>query len=368
MSLQSHGDRDGNPPMGDVSPPSREDILHNLRAVQEANHFERLYTDDAWYASQTIFPVVNLDSLSGLHIRNANRACNRTAPVFLVPDSWMHPATSCIFLEELLCYTHQRWFRPYESDIDRGQFLTKVCTVPNSPAPPTEACSHEMADYIKTWSTNLCARVAVAQSNNLDVEEQAAGERLYHMRPLFKAVAVAIRYSSFSIMVTDISTIPVLIVRTGVEDDLSAPVELEQVPESDRRAVVADSQGRLSAVEVTLEVAFTFLMALEKREEADGPVTRDVIQSTRVMHPMVDIPASDLEQCGWDEELMGPLMGPSSTWVDATKRPTWSGAGYESLQYYREMCVLRRQDAKPIMHVMQDGETWWRFLRETSGR
>lgn len=80
---------------------------------------------------------------------------------------------------------------------------------------------------------------------------------------------------------TYISKIPVLIVRTGVEDGLSAPVDLEQVPESDRRAVVADSQGHLPVVEVTLDVAFTFLMVLEKREEADGPITRDVIPSTR---------------------------------------------------------------------------------------
>ncbi|ATY63176.1 hypothetical protein A9K55_008438 [Cordyceps militaris] len=279
MSL---GDRDSNPPMAKVNSPSTEDILHNLRAAQEANHLESLYCDSGWYgAVHGPEKLVNLDSLSDLHIERANSACNRTAPVFLVPDSWMHSLNSAILLEELLCYTHKRWFRPYESHIDRGQFLTKVYTVSESQVPPTEACSQEMADCIKTWSANLCARVAFTKSTDLYFEERMAGERLYHMRPLFQAVAVAIRYSSFKVTVTDISKIPVLIVRTGVEDGLSAPVDLEQVPESDRRAIVADSQGHLPVVEVTLDVSITFLMVLEKREEADGPITRDVIPSTR---------------------------------------------------------------------------------------
>lgn len=145
----------------------------------------------------------------------------------------------------------------------------------------------------------------MAQSNELDREERRAGKRLYHMRSLFRAVAVAIRYTSFSVTVTDISTIPVLIVRTGVEDGLSAPVDVKQVPESDRRAVVADSQGRLSAVEATLDVAITFLMALEQREETDGPVTKAATQGTRVLDPMFDMSASRREKLGWDEEQMG---------------------------------------------------------------
>ncbi|KAM3464313.1 hypothetical protein MY5147_003112 [Beauveria neobassiana] len=43
----------------------------------------------------------------------------------------------------------------------------------------------------------------------------AARERPYHMRPLFQAVALVLRYSAFNV---DISTILVLIVRAGVEE------------------------------------------------------------------------------------------------------------------------------------------------------
>ncbi|KAM3427033.1 hypothetical protein MY4824_009688 [Beauveria thailandica] len=103
------------------------------------------------------------------------------------------------------------------------------------------------------------------------------------MRPLFRAVALAIRTSSFNVEVTDISTIPVLISRTGVQ------------------AVTTDSQGRLSAVQVTLGVAITFLMALEKREEVDGPVTRDVVQSTRVMKPSTDDAAEYMDKFEWEQ-------------------------------------------------------------------
>ncbi|KAM3534781.1 hypothetical protein MY4038_002034 [Beauveria bassiana] len=49
-------------------------------------------------------------------------------------------------------------------------------------------------------------------------DEMAARERLYHMRPLFQAVALVIRYSAFNVIVVDISTILVLVVRAGVEE------------------------------------------------------------------------------------------------------------------------------------------------------
>ncbi|KAK8142353.1 hypothetical protein G3M48_008896 [Beauveria asiatica] len=359
MSLQSHSDWSNSPPMGEVNQPSKEDILHKLRGMQEKKYFSRLWRDSGFYGRKFIVPenLVDLDSESYLAIRTANGACNRTAPVFLVQDlQWWHWLNSSIFFLELLLYTLKRWFRPYESHIDRGQFLTRVCVVPRSPAPPTEACSQEMVDYIKMWSTNLCDRVAFAQSEGLDYpEEEAAGERLFHMRPLFRAVAVAIRTSSFNVEVTDISTIPVLISRTGVEDGLSAPIDLEQVPECDRQAVTTDSQGRLSAVQVTLDVAITFLMALEKREEADGPVTRDVVQSTRVMKPSTDDAAEYMDQFGWEQEQMGPLMGPSNLWVDATKRPRLSVEEHESFKVYRNMCDRVRKSAETMMEEIEYG-------------
>ncbi|ATY64876.1 hypothetical protein A9K55_005208 [Cordyceps militaris] len=349
MSLQSHSDGDNSPPMGEANQPSKEDILHKLRVQQEQEHFDRLWWESGSWGRQFICheKLVDLDSLSDLHVSIANRACNRTAPVFLVPDfkrwQWLDSATFC---GELLLYTQKRWFRPYESHIDRGQFLTKLCVVPRSPAPPTEACSQEMVDYIKMWSTNLCNRVAFAQSEGLDYPEEVAGERLFHMRPLFRAVAIAIRTSSFNVKVTDISTIPVQIIRTGVEDNLSAPVDLEQVPECDRQAVTADSQGHLSAVQVTLDVAITFLMALEKREEADGPVTRDVMQSTRAMTPGTDYAARHMDKFGWDQTKMGPLMGPSSAWVDATKRPRLSVEEHEMFKRYQSLCDSIREKVK----------------------
>ncbi|OAA41457.1 hypothetical protein BBO_05443 [Beauveria brongniartii RCEF 3172] len=358
MSLQSHSDGNDSPPMGEVNQPSKEDILHKLRGMQEDKYLSRLWLDSGFYGRKFMVPenLVDLDSQSYLAIRTANGACNRTAPVFLVQDlQWWHWLTSAIFFQELLLYTLKRWFRPYESHIDRGQFLTRVCVVPRSPAPPIEACSQEMVDYIKMWSTNLCDRVAFAQSEDLDYAEEAAGERLFHMRPLFRAVAVAIRTSSFNVKVTDISTIPVLIIRTGVEDGLSAPIDLEQVPECDRQAVTTDSQGRLSAVQVTLDVAITFLMALEKREEADGPVTRDVMQSTRVMKPSTDDAAAYMDKFGWKQDQMGPLMGPSNLWVDATKRPRLSVEEHESFKVYRNMCDQQHQEAETMMDEIEYG-------------
>ena len=86
------------------------------------------------------------------------------------------------------------------------------------------------------------------------------------MQPSFRAVAVTIRTSAFTLETSDISTIPVLIVRTGIEAGLSAPINLGTIAEGDRTESTVDSQGSLSAVETTLRAAITFLITLEQRE------------------------------------------------------------------------------------------------------
>ncbi|KAM3426043.1 hypothetical protein NHJ13734_009705 [Beauveria thailandica] len=91
MSLQSHSDWSNSPPMGEVNQPSKEDILHKLRGMQEKKYFSRLWRDSGFYGRKFIVPenLVDLDSESYLAIRTANGACNRTAPVlrFTNPSS-----------------------------------------------------------------------------------------------------------------------------------------------------------------------------------------------------------------------------------------------------------------------------------------
>lgn len=212
-----------------------------------------------------------------MRIDDANNACNRTAPLFLVSELPLQSTPKTVqesiadynilrlFISELFQYTYQRWFRPYRSEVDRSQFLTKANLVEKAGLPPTD-CSPAMIDLVKSWSANLCARVEDTKSRTVDFDESDTAQRLYFMQPSFRAVAVTIRASAFTLETSDISTIPVLIVRTGIEAGLSAPINLGTIAEGDRTESTVDSQGSLSAVETTLRAAITFLITLEQRE------------------------------------------------------------------------------------------------------
>ena len=121
------------------------------------------------------------------------------------------------------------------------------------------------------------------------------------MQPSFRAVAVTIRTSAFTLETSDISTIPVLIVRTGIEAGLSAPINLGTIAEGDRTESTVDSQGSLSAVEITLGAAITFLIALEQREAAVFGIKPDVITSTLYVESNgIGDSASEAQSLGWD--------------------------------------------------------------------
>lgn len=340
-------------------PLPKDELLHKLRGLQEADHLDKLFKYSA-FSGWLCFPdhkALDLGSLSGMRIEDANGACNRTAPVFIMSGeaeaantrNYMSAMADMsvmeTFLAELLRYTYQRWFRPYRSEVDRGQFLTKVSMVPGTLVPP-KTCLENMVDHVRTWSANLCARAEDTRSREVGVDERHAGKRLYSMRPLFRAVAVAIRASDYTLE-TQISTMPVLIVRTGIEDGLSETINLGMIAERDRVNSVMDQSGNILAVDTTLEVAITYLIALEQREAAAVGQAPDSEQDTVFMtNGWVDVAADAAADLGWDTDTMGQLQGPSSTWVDEEKYTEWSGNGYESMLRFEQNCKRCRERAK----------------------
>ncbi|KAM3449291.1 hypothetical protein MY3296_007067 [Beauveria thailandica] len=86
------------------------------------------------------------------------------------------------------------------------------------------------------------------------------------MRPLFRAVALVIRTSSWEFQTTQPRDIRVVVISTGVQTSLGAPVDLYLVPEAERLDSVCDVTGGLQAIETTLRSTTQFLIALEQRE------------------------------------------------------------------------------------------------------
>lgn len=228
-------------------PLSHARLLHILRGAQEAHHPDKLSRHFGWYGF-VCFPChrpIDPASIPGLRVDDANQACNRTAPV-------------------LLCETYARWLRPYPSDVGRVRILTKMFAMPQGGGGhPETTCSADMVEYARVRSANVCALVEETKNSGwIDYYEELSGERLYFLRPLFRAVAVVLRASDYSLQIPDVATVPVLVVRTGVEEDLRKTVDLEFIPEYKRLNTAIESDpsghGRLAAVQTTLGTAIAF--------------------------------------------------------------------------------------------------------------
>lgn len=94
-------------------------------------------------------------------------------------------------------------------------------------------------------------------------------------------MAVVIRGEHYTTEVCDFGRLPVHIVRTRVEDGLSAPITFDSIPEDQREGVVCENGVEISAIETTLETAVSFLMDLEQREIAAFGLQPDPVESTR---------------------------------------------------------------------------------------
>lgn len=105
----------------------------------------------------------------------------------------------------------------------------------------------------------------------------------------------------------DVESTSVLIVRTGAEDGLSSPITFDSIAEEQRTSVVFDEEGRLSAVETTLETAVRFLMELEQREIAAFGPRPDPVESARNMEVGFCEAWDELFEravkLGWDEDM-----------------------------------------------------------------
>lgn len=165
-------------------PLPRNEMLHIFRLNQEKGHHLRISQSCAsqkWLLNSGRHEPVDLDHTSTLDAVDASNACNRTAAVYLLRDAWdprrrrtRLPHVSytgvdemTLIAAELFQYTWRRWFRPYKSEIDRGQFLTKV-NVPSAATDlPIKTCSLAMVDQLKLKHTNFCDRVRDTMANEI---------------------------------------------------------------------------------------------------------------------------------------------------------------------------------------------------------
>ena len=180
-------------------------------------------------------------------------------------------------------YVYTRWLRsdrldrPHQPDwigngAGEGDFICKFI-MPIGFRPSTPPSSADITSLLSLHKT-LFARAEAADMWNM--LKKIIGARLPgprrrsqpRMRPLFQALLIVASPNEYSVKESDATAVarwPVYLVRTGVENNLRAPISFDSI--ADRVQRQPHLPGDVM-VKTTLETAVDFVLALEAREAA----------------------------------------------------------------------------------------------------
>ncbi|RFU79831.1 hypothetical protein TARUN_2426 [Trichoderma arundinaceum] len=182
----------------------------------------------------------------------------------------------------------------------------------------------EVADTCNNFPTDNSSIVRLSKVICDEVEAQrnlssVPNERLRILQPLFQALIIVVSEDKYNNEDSKtVGRLPVHLVRTGVEEGLSAPITFEPIV---AKIIKHIEPGRI--VQVTIETAIDFVMSLEARETAAFGLRPDPVTEWQ--------PGEDWSMRFWREiGETGPLIGPSSRWVDIEKYPHWRGNGQKT--------------------------------------
>ncbi|KAF5005559.1 hypothetical protein FDECE_8011 [Fusarium decemcellulare] len=252
-----------------------------------------------------------MEDLSQLRPSRAPEIRNKTVPIYLLHSDEEKRGLAALILMVIHNSIYRKWFRPYRSDIEYGQFVAKVINCCGQPHTKDEDSAVGLAMRMHT-TINTCL-------------DSIQALPFYTTRPLFRAMAIVIPGQNYHTcgVVSRIATVSVLIVLTGETEGLSAPISFDSI--ADRAEVV--TVGGKAGVRTDLGTAISFVMFLEEREDAFFGPQPDPVASTAHAETgrwVYEGEQSWAEALGWYNE---PLVGPSSRWVDGEKYPDWTGGG-----------------------------------------
>lgn len=194
---------------------------------------------------------------------------------------------------------------------------------------------------------------ALRSRHNEGIEPQ----RFLLVQPLFRAVAIVLRGSDFDIFTQDISQIPVLLVLTGIDEGLSAPITFDRI--ADQVVVHRDQPtDSVQSAETTLSTAVGFLIDLEQRELAAFGQKPDFSdQPTRSLFVTDRMLKSYGRRYEW--EAADVPQGSSANWVDTDIYQEWTGEGAD---YGEGTARDWEERARRYAYATARGEELWKPL------
>ncbi|KPM38284.1 hypothetical protein AK830_g8268 [Neonectria ditissima] len=359
------------------APLPRHEILHAMRSRLEALHRWRVYQYgcDPHHSNMYRPRIDILDSLEDfpqMSIKTANDCCNKTTAIYLcksTPTDHSHVLTYALHN-----WLYQKWFQPYRSDIEWGQFFAKVIEPQGggSRGPVVgQLMSDESPWQFASTMTKLhavvCERADEARESLMEtflhgpiprqsdcwglVADQSKWElqqdqEHFVLQDLFRAVFILIEGQDYAPNTDDVGEMSVCIVCTGIDAGLSAPISFESIASS-VESFIMGTDGEIMAARTTLEVAFTFIQDLEKREIAAFGMRPDPVEATKGLRAGYlttgESLLSEAEELGWPKGE--PLEYPSSKWVDAGMYPEWTGCGVQADDVMRTLERTKKDSA-----------------------
>ncbi|KAF3060314.1 hypothetical protein CFAM422_011472 [Trichoderma lentiforme] len=311
---------------------TRDELLWLFRTDEEGLHRYRIHTivDIPPYEPSVRDAAANcLPDISTYHWIDI---CNKSVPVYILPGKrWL------LLRAVLHNYIYRRWFRSYRSEIDFMRFICKFVIPQDLPDDTTVSLS--TVDTIISLNKAIIARFEAQRIGK--VEKRAASQNLcsssswsdpvnldpYILQPLFRALVIIVSDEKYNKEPsTALGDLPVCLARTGVEEELSAPILFEPLA---AKVICHIEPGRV--IQVTLETAIDFVIGLEAREAAAFGLRPDPATDWK--------PDEDMLEAWRSIGETEPLVGPNSQWVDDNAYPQWSGSGK-----YNEVSLMPRYE------------------------
>lgn len=161
--------------------------------------------------------------------------------------------------------------------------------------------SQATVDSVMFLNRSICARV---ETYRRTYDEQMAlptptgdeDDQYYILQPLFRALIIIITTTNYKMENSEeVGRMPVCLVRTGIEDGLSAPISFDSI----EGKTPVRQQGSTEVIQTSLETAVDFIMALDARESAAFGLRPDPVAAAAAQRALV------LRTTG-DETLVGP--------------------------------------------------------------
>lgn len=296
-------------------------------------------TDIRWLYQPNIS---DLDLLAAeMTHEQANDCFNKATPIYIF--SAKRSFYTSLLLKLLHNFLYTKWYRPYRNEIEYRRFLAKTF-LPQ--LLPSDLQSGPLVDFAISVHDAICKRVQAAQDavkrldpdnleepldpnlpvkwldcEGLDVPQIIQSQKKFILQPLFRAIIISIRLEEFN-KDTEVRQLSVLLIRTGVEEGLSAPISFDPIAHKIQNFIY--SSGGKMAAQMTLETAVEFVISLENREIAAFGYQPSPAVSTQELY---DACISDIDimyqarELGWGDEA---LVGLSSQWVaDPEVSITW---------------------------------------------